>query len=105
MTNKVFQLLPKVQNYAWGKVGKSSKVAELISNAYPEIEIDLEQKYAEVNIHLSSYFHSVIIALIITIIYKHSTQKYFLKITIKLKIYYEFFKFKLIIIIITTFFF
>jgi len=47
MTDKVFQLVPKVQNYAWGKVGKNSKVAELISNAYPEIEIDLNQKYAE----------------------------------------------------------
>jgi len=50
MTDKIFQLVPKVQNYAWGKVGKNSKVAELISNAYPEIEIDLNQKYAEVNI-------------------------------------------------------
>jgi len=47
MSEKVFQLLPKVQNYAWGKYGSNSKVAELISNAYPEIEIDAKNKYAE----------------------------------------------------------
>ncbi|ORX56561.1 hypothetical protein BCR36DRAFT_580872 [Piromyces finnis] len=47
MTERVFQIVPKVQNYAWGKIGTNSKVAELISNAYPEISIDSEQKYAE----------------------------------------------------------
>ncbi|ORX75158.1 mannose-6-phosphate isomerase [Anaeromyces robustus] len=47
MSEKVFQLIPKVQNYAWGKYGSDSKVAELISNAYPEIEIDEKNKYAE----------------------------------------------------------
>jgi len=47
MSEKVFQLLPRVQNYAWGKYGSNSKVAELISSAYPEIEIDAKNKYAE----------------------------------------------------------
>ncbi|ORY20727.1 mannose-6-phosphate isomerase [Neocallimastix californiae] len=47
MCEKVFQIVPTVQNYAWGKIGLNSKVAELISNAYPEIEIDKSQTYAE----------------------------------------------------------
>jgi len=47
MADKVFKLVPKVQNYAWGKLGSDSKVAELISSAYPEISIDKEKSYAE----------------------------------------------------------
>ncbi|ORX43660.1 hypothetical protein BCR36DRAFT_586596 [Piromyces finnis] len=47
MSDKIFQLLPKAQNYAWGKIGSKSKVAELVSNAYSEISIDKKKNYAE----------------------------------------------------------
>jgi len=47
MSEKVFQIIPTAQNYAWGKIGMESKVAELISNAYSEIEIDNNKTYAE----------------------------------------------------------
>jgi len=47
MSERVFQLLPKAQNYAWGKLGSNSKVAELVSNAYSEIAIDKKKNYAE----------------------------------------------------------
>jgi mannose-6-phosphate isomerase len=47
MSERVFQLIPKAQNYAWGKLGSNSKVAELVSNAYSEITIDKQKNYAE----------------------------------------------------------
>jgi len=55
MSERVFQLIPKAQNYAWGKLGSNSKVAELVSNAYSEITIDKQKNYAEV-IVLSFFF-------------------------------------------------
>ena len=57
MCEKVFQIVPTVQNYAWGKIGLNSKVAELISNAYPEIEIDKSKTYAEVIIIIIKFIY------------------------------------------------
>jgi len=47
MYESIFQLIPKAQNYAWGKIGSKSKVAELVSNAYNHITIDNTKNYAE----------------------------------------------------------
>ncbi|ORY52745.1 phosphomannose isomerase [Neocallimastix californiae] len=47
MSDRIFQLIPKAQNYAWGKLGSQSKVAELVANAYQEIRIDNNKTYAE----------------------------------------------------------
>lgn len=77
MTEKVFQIIPTVQNYAWGKIGTHSKVAELISNAYPEIEIDNSKPYAEVIIY---YF---LIYKLIQLYSLLNTNKLFLMLFIK----------------------
>ncbi|ORX71064.1 phosphomannose isomerase [Anaeromyces robustus] len=47
MTERIFKLIPQAQNYAWGKLGSNSKVAELVANAYQDITIDSEKTYAE----------------------------------------------------------
>jgi len=47
MTERVFQIVPRAQNYAWGKIGSQSKVAELVSNTYRNISIDSNKNYAE----------------------------------------------------------
>jgi len=47
MSERIFQLIPQAQNYAWGKIGSNSKVAELVANAYQDITIDSEKTYAE----------------------------------------------------------
>ncbi len=39
-----------VQNYAWGKIGQGSKVAQLRSNGDDSFIIDNDQPYAEVGI-------------------------------------------------------
>ncbi|XP_068622671.1 mannose-6-phosphate isomerase [Battus philenor] len=41
------ELQCKVQNYDWGKLGKDSKVAKLLSSSDPDVQIDLNKPYAE----------------------------------------------------------
>ncbi|XP_041989112.1 mannose-6-phosphate isomerase [Aricia agestis] len=41
------ELCCKVQNYEWGKMGTESKVAQLISSANPNLDIDATKPYAE----------------------------------------------------------
>ena len=47
---QVLKLSCLVQNYAWGKVGLNSVVAQLKSNADDQFSIDDELPYAEVSI-------------------------------------------------------
>ena len=35
------------QQYAWGKLGLASQVAQLMKNAHPQIEIQQDKPYAE----------------------------------------------------------
>ena len=35
------------QQYAWGKLGLASQVAQLMKNAHPQIEIKQDKPYAE----------------------------------------------------------
>lgn len=44
----VFKLSCFVQNYAWGKIGQESKVAQLKSNSDDTFTIETHQPYAEV---------------------------------------------------------
>ena len=46
----IFPLHCRVQTYAWGKPGKSSKVAQLAAHAtHPPLEVEADVPYAEVS--------------------------------------------------------
>jgi len=60
MTERVFQIVPRAQNYAWGKIGSQSKVAELVSNTYRNISIDSNKNYAEVFFFFFFFFDFLI---------------------------------------------
>ncbi|KAI5992944.1 hypothetical protein EDD15DRAFT_2268557 [Pisolithus albus] len=44
----VFLIAPTIQQYDWGKLGKSSKVAQLANSALPGFALDESTPYAEV---------------------------------------------------------
>jgi mannose-6-phosphate isomerase len=46
----VFKITPSVQSYDWGKIGSSSKVAQLASSGIPSFKLDESKPYAEVHI-------------------------------------------------------
>lgn len=48
MSPPVFQIIAGTQSYDWGKLGRSSKVAQFASKSVPNFEIDENKPYAEV---------------------------------------------------------
>ena len=49
MTVPVFKIVPTIQEYDWGRVGRKSKVAQFAgSSGVPEFTIDDDKPYAEV---------------------------------------------------------
>ena len=49
MTVPVFKIIPTTQQYDWGKIGRTSKIAQLASSRDLGLTIDDAQPYAEVN--------------------------------------------------------
>jgi mannose-6-phosphate isomerase len=50
---QAFKIVPTVQQYDWGKVGASSKVAVFAQSAgISEFSVDESKPYAEVSIHV-----------------------------------------------------
>jgi len=50
----VFKIVPTIQQYDWGKVGKKSKVAFLATSGLPGFKLEEQAPYAEVWITLGS---------------------------------------------------
>ena len=49
MTVPVFKIVPTIQQYDWGRVGKESKVAQFAAaSGVPEFTVDDAKPYAEV---------------------------------------------------------
>jgi len=44
----VFKLVPTIQQYDWGKIGKKSKVACLAASGLPGFQLEEQAPYAEV---------------------------------------------------------
>ena len=59
-TIPVFKILPTTQKYDWGKIGRSSKVAQFAAaSKIPGFELDMDAPYAEVRdytIHIISSY-------------------------------------------------
>lgn len=47
--NPIFLITPTTQKYEWGKIGNSSKVAQLLKSAAPDFVLDECTPYAEVS--------------------------------------------------------
>jgi mannose-6-phosphate isomerase len=49
MTITVFKIVPTIQQYDWGKLGKNSKVSQFAESSVPGFTLDDTKPYAEVN--------------------------------------------------------
>jgi mannose-6-phosphate isomerase len=55
---KVFKIVPTVQQYDWGKLGTSSKVAVFAQSAgIPDFHVDESKPYAEVRVLCDESLH------------------------------------------------
>jgi len=52
----VFKIVPTIQQYNWGKIGKKSKIAFLATSGLPGFKLEEQAPYAEVCITLGNIF-------------------------------------------------